>query len=301
MTTAGTTLSVTIYDETGEDTVKHQASICLSASFKSEMMRFIDKPLHEVTFQIIKSKKASEGFNVNGYAVSDTATVEEVCGSDFEKLGIVSADDLSFIPIEEINKCENSKEVLVLVRSKVDALKKLHAVERAKDDNSDFCMKILESILSVRKLQKVLEDLETEHEVPNEEDTFTKFETVSLAGEAPVVGTLEVVIPAVNGNFIATFEYSKFNHASDVFIYLETNNSLKPDQYILTWGTEVESSKMESYYNLFTYFGTGGRVFMKVSMKAGGAWSVLKHTTKPEAVRALKARAKSNWQGNRQP
>ena len=73
--------------------MRHQASICLSASFKNEMVSLSDKPLTQVIFRIIKSKQTSEGCNVNGAEQWRFADP-----THFERIGIVSADDedLSF-------------------------------------------------------------------------------------------------------------------------------------------------------------------------------------------------------------
>ena len=94
-----------------------------------------------------------------------------------------------------------------------------------KDKASKACKKALSNLVSVKNLQKILEALEDDDDkVPD--NVMVNFLPVSLAGEAEVVEKLQVVIPADNGTWVAVFDYSKYNHASDVFQYFATHNNL---------------------------------------------------------------------------
>eukprot|EP00434_Breviolum_minutum_P044003 symbB.v1.2.039254.t1/scaffold6443.1/size18076/1 len=267
------TVVVSVYDDTADTDgpiEPFDATLFLGAPFKHQMKKVVKADVDCLNFQIITSAKDAKNFTVKGSEVGETATVRE-----------------------ELDECQNPKEILALVLSKVDALQKRFDEEYAKDKASEACKKALSNLVSVKNLQKILEALEDDDDkVPD--NVVMNFLPVSLAGEAEVVGKLQVVIPADNGTWVAVFDYSKYNHANDVFQYFATHNNLPQDRYTLNWGTDEGSSKLEGYDNLLTHFGKGGRVYMHVRVSGGGSWSVLKHITKPDAVRALKSRANDN-------
>lgn len=290
------TVVASVYDDTAdtdENIEPFDVTFYLGANFKHQMKKVVKADVGCLNFQIITSAKDAKNFTVKGSEVGETATVKDVCGVDFCTIGIHKADDELVIAIEELDGCQNPKEILALVLSKVDALQKRFDEEYAKDKASKACKKALSNLVSAKNLQKILEVLEDDDDkVPD--NVMVNFFPVSLAGEAEVVGKLQVVIPADNSTWVAVFEYSKYNHASDVFQYFVTHNNLPQDLYTLNWGTDEGSSKLEGYDNLFTQFGKGGRVYLHVRVSGGGSWSVLKHITKPDAVKALKTRANDN-------
>ena len=261
-----------VYDDTADTDgpiEPFDATFFLGAPFKHQMKKVVKADVDCLNFQIITSAKDAKNFTVKGSEVGETATVKDVCGVDFCTIGIHKADDEVVIPLEELDECQNPKEILALVLSKVDALQKRFDEEYAKDKASEACKKALSNLVSVKNLQKILEALEDDDDkVPD--NVVMNFLPVSLAGEAEVVGKLQVVIPADNGTWVAVFDYSKYNHANDVFQYFATHNNLPQDRYTLNWGTDEGSSKLEGYDNLLTHFGKGGRVYMHVRVSGGG-------------------------------